>query len=149
MATIFSIGHSNRSIEEFIAILHSFEIDTLTDIRSLPASKYCPQFNKAECAASLQMAGILYIHMPQLGGKREGGFKPYMETPEFGMAIRQLEGTAKDRRLAYMCAEADWMHCHRSLISGHLCKKDWEVIHIKGVGWSETHTSRMKQGKLF
>jgi uncharacterized protein (DUF488 family) len=149
MATIFSIGHSNRSIGEFIAILHSFGIDTLADIRSLPASKYCPQFNKAEFAASLQQAGISYIHMPQLGGKREGGFRPYMESPEFEIAVNQLEIAAICKRLAYMCAEADWMHCHRSLISGYLYKRDWEVMHIKALSLSETHTTCMKQGKLF
>ncbi len=149
MSTIFSIGHSNRTIEEFIAILQSFEIDTLADIRSLPASKYCPQFNRAEFSASLQQAGILYIHMPQLGGKREGGFRPYMETEVFEIAIQQLEGTAQGCRLAYMCAEAHWKNCHRSLVSGYLYKRDWEVIHIKGAALSETHTTRIKQGKLF
>lgn len=149
MATIFSIGHSNRSIAEFIAILQSFGIGTLADIRTMPASKYCPQFNKAELSASLQAAGILYIHMPQLGGKREGGFRPHMETKGFEVSIERLEDAAKNIRLAYMCAEAHWTHCHRSLISGYLHGKGWEVIHIKGQSLSETHTTRMQQGKLF
>lgn len=149
MGVIYSIGHSNRSIEVFISILHSFEIDTLTDIRSLPASKYCPQFNKAEFSAMLQKTGIVYMHMPELGGKREGGFRPYMGMPEFDVAIGQLESTARGKRLAYMCAGADWKHCHRSLVSGHLYEKNWQVIHIKGMEQSERHIAHTKQGKLF
>lgn len=146
---IWSIGHSNRSIEDLISILQSFGIDTLADIRSVPASKYCPQFNKAELSASLVPAGISYIHMPQLGGKREGGFRIYMETREFDIAVRQLEEAAKNTRLAYMCAEAEWKHCHRSLLSEHLYKRDWDVVHIKGVDLCEGHSFLVKQGKLF
>jgi uncharacterized protein (DUF488 family) len=146
---IFTIGHSNRSIGQLIAILQSFGITMLADIRSVPASGFCPQFNKAILRQALKDAGIGYIHLPQLGGKRPGGFKPYMETKEFYVAVHALTQVALRQKLAYMCAEADWKQCHRSLISGFLFRAGWEVNHISGIAQSEPHMLLLRQGNLF
>lgn len=146
---IFTIGHSNRSIEQFIAALKSFGVTMLADIRSVPASGFCPQFNKADLQHSLKEAGIGYIHLPQLGGKRPGGFKSYMETKDFYVAVHALTQVALKHQLAYMCAEADWKQCHRSLISGFLFRAGWQVEHIADVARSEPHMVVMRQGNLF
>lgn len=147
--TIHSIGHSNRDIKHFIAILKSFDIKILADIRSIPASTYCPQFNRLALMQALRLEGIRYVHMPELGGRRTGGFKSYMETKEFRDAVSFMEEVASAQRVAFMCAEANWQQCHRSLISGHLYKNGWAVEHIKDIGHSEAHMEMIKQGNLF
>src|ERR1043165_645816 len=143
--TIWSVGHSNRSIKHFIEILHSIDIKILVDIRSHPVSSYCPQFNKSAMEASLVAAGMNYVHMPQLGGHVKGGFKPYMVTAAFEKAIGRLTSIAHQQKAAYMCAEADWKNCHRSLISAHLDGQGWDVIHIKDIAQTEPHRPLLKQ----
>jgi uncharacterized protein (DUF488 family) len=165
---IFTIGHSTRTIEEFIAILRSFDIQLLADIRRFPGSKKYPQFNSPSLAASLQQAGIEYIHMPELGGRRKPladshntawknpsfrGYADYMETDSFKEGVEKLEGLAANKRVAYMCSEAVWWRCHRSLVSDYLKIRDWKVMHIMDVDKATEHpyTSPAKevQGKLF
>ena len=159
--TIYTIGHSTRSIKDFIALLQSFEIKVLADIRSFPGSKRHPQFNSAALERSLKEDGIAYIHMPGLGGKRPinpgstqpfGGYTDYMKTTDFVTAIGALEKLAAESHTAYMCAEADWQHCHRSMVSDHLRVKGWIVMHIMDVGKSMEHPLRESkpiQGNLF
>lgn len=165
---IFTIGHSTRTIEEFIALLRSFDIQLLADIRRFPGSKKYPQFNSPALAASLQQAGIEYIHMPELGGRRKPladshntawknpsfrGYADYMETDSFKEGAEKLEGLAANKRVAYMCSEAVWWRCHRSLVSDYLKIRDWKVMHIMDVDKATEHpyTSPAKevQGKLF
>lgn len=154
---IYTIGHSNRIIDDFIPMLRSFGIITLADVRSMPGSKRWPQYNQYALSKSLKEAGINYIHIPQLGGKQRastpGGYKDYMSTEQFADAIKQLEKIAQKEFTAYMCAEADWSHCHRSFISDHLKAGGWQVLHILDIGKSEEHpTSRWEkpvQGNLF
>jgi uncharacterized protein (DUF488 family) len=147
--TIHSIGHSNRDIQHFIAILRSFDIKILADIRSIPASTYCPQFNRLALMRALRLEGIRYVHMPELGGRRSGGFKPYMQTREFKEAIRFMEEIGSQHKVAFMCSEANWQQCHRSLISGQLYREGWDVQHIRDVKRSEPHVEQIKQGALF
>lgn len=147
--TIHSIGHSNRDIEYFIAILKSFDIKILADIRSIPASAYCPQFNRLHLMQALRREGIRYVHMPELGGRRTGGFLPYMQTKEFREAVMFLEEMAGMQKVAFMCSEANWQQCHRSLISGQLYRSGWDVQHIRDVRLSEPHMEQVKQGALF
>lgn len=166
--TIFTIGHSNKSIEVFIAMLQSFGIKVLADIRSLPGSKMYPHFNQDSLASSLATVGIKYIHMPALGGRRKAlkdshntawrnksfmGYADYMETDEFKKGIAELEAIAQQEPTTYMCSEAVWWRCHRSMVSDYLKVKGWTVMHIMDIGKSSEHpyTSPAKpiQGDLF
>jgi uncharacterized protein (DUF488 family) len=164
---ISTIGHSTRGIGEFIEILDSFQIQSLVDVRSFPGSKRFPHFNKEPLRIFLQEYSIEYIHMPELGGRRNPsgnsknsgwkneafrGYADYMETTEFKNAIIRLEEVAKSKNVAYMCSEALWWRCHRSLISDYLKSKDWEVIHIMDLDKSQPHPytspARVIQGTL-
>jgi uncharacterized protein (DUF488 family) len=164
---IYTIGHSTRTEEEFIAILGSFKIELLADIRTYPGSKRYPHFNKENLQQSLAAQNILYNHFPELGGRRKPakdskntawrndafrGYADYMETSDFKNGIEKLEELAIQFRTAYMCSEAVWWRCHRSLVSDYLKWKGWKVLHIMGENKSEEHpyTSPAKviDGKL-
>ena len=142
---IWTIGHSTRTIEEFIAFLHSFEIKLVADIRNYPGSKRYPHFNKENLEISLRKEHIDYIHLKELGGRRKPvtdsintawrnsafrGYADYMETPQFKNSVSHLENMATQQRTVYMCSEAVWWSCHRSLVSDDLKAKDWKVWHI-------------------
>lgn len=165
---IFTIGHSTHPVTEFIAMLQSFQIEVLADIRSMPGSRKYPWFNQHALAASLTHAGIRYIHMPGLGGRRKPrpdsvntawrskpfmGYADYMETEEFKSAIKELEQLATNKTVAYMCSEAVWWRCHRALVSDYLKVKGWEVLHIMAIGKSTEHPytapAQPIQGELF
>ncbi len=164
---IWTVGHSTLAIEAFLAILTSFEIELLIDVRSFPASHRYPHFNKENLRASLTSARIDYTHMPELGGRRKTrpdsqnvawrnesfrGYADYMETHAFHEGIERLLELASERRTAIMCAEAVWWRCHRSLISDHLKVAGVNVTHILGVGKSEEHpytsAAQIVNGKL-
>ena len=164
---IWTVGHSTRSIEEFVAILKSFDLQVLADVRSFPGSRRYPHFNKDSLRASLHASGIEYQHTPELGGRRRSkpdslnmawrnesfrGYADYMETEAFRAAIDRLIVVARERRCAVMCAEAVWWRCHRSLISDQLKANGVEVIHIIDAGKSEAHpftsVARIIDGKL-
>ena len=165
---IWTIGHSTRTIENFIGMLQSFQIDLLADIRRFPGSNKYPQFNKPLLEASLQKANIQYIHIPELGGRRKPksdsvntawrsasfqGYADYMETEEFKKAVKELEQLALSQRVAYMCSEAVWWRCHRSLVSDYLKAGGWKVMHImdeaKATEHPYTAPAKVVQGKLF
>lgn len=152
--TIWTIGHSTHSLDEFIAMLSSFQIALVVDIRRYPGSKRYPHFNKDALAVSLPQHYIAYTHMEELGGRRNPrsdshntgwrvpafrGYADYMETTGFTKAITELELLAKEKRVAYMCSEAVWWSCHRSLVSDHLKFNGWTVIHIMAEGKAEEH----------
>jgi uncharacterized protein (DUF488 family) len=142
---IWSIGHSTRAIDELIAILQSFRIQMLADIRTYPGSGRYPQFNKEALEISLPKYGINYIHLKELGGRRKAnphsvniawrndafrGYADYMETGDFKKGINDLQELADKERTAYMCSEAVWWRCHRSLVSDYLKSIGWTVLHI-------------------
>lgn len=152
--TIYTIGHSTHSIEEFIAMLEAFDIKILADIRSLPGSNKFPQFNQDNLKLSLEEVGIQYLHLTDLGGRRKAkkdskntswnnvsfrGYADYMETEQFENAVQNMEAIAEEETLAYMCSEAVWWRCHRSMVSDYLKAKNWEVFHIMGVGKVQEH----------
>jgi len=164
---IYTIGHSTHTLEEFVAMLKSFNIELLADIRSFPGSKKFPHFNKENLPASLAENNIEYIHLRNLGGRRKvnpescntgwrvaafRGYADYMETENFEKAIKELEQIASAKRVAYMCAEAVWWRCHRSLVSDYLKNEGWTVLHIMGVGKSTEHSytapAKIIDGKL-
>jgi uncharacterized protein (DUF488 family) len=152
--TIYTIGHSTHSLEEFLNMLQSFDIKILADIRSLPGSRKYPQFNKEDLKISLENTGIQYLHMADLGGRRKvkkdsknnrwnndsfRGYADYMETEEFKTAVIKLEDIAIKKPTAYMCSEAVWWRCHRSMVSDYLKAKGWMVLHIMGIQKFQEH----------
>src|SRR5215217_4845349 len=152
---IWTIGHSTRGIDEFIALLEENNIKSLADVRAWPASKRYPHFNRAALAESLNAYGIRYQHFPELGGKRKSkrdsrnnawrnasfrGYADYMETAQFQKGIKRLlDIAAETGPIAIMCAEAVWWRCHRSLIADYLKARGIEVPHILGANKVEPH----------
>src|SRR5690349_16505641 len=135
MKLVYTIGHSTHAIEVFISMLQSFSIELVADIRNFPGSRRYPQFNKDNLEISLQQAGINYIHLKELGGRRKPlpnsintnwrneafrGYADYMQTDEFKNGMIKLEELASKQRTAYMCSEAVWWRCHRALVSDYL-----------------------------
>ncbi len=152
---IYTIGHSTHTASEFLSMLRSFDIRLLVDVRSLPGSNKFPQFNKENLQPWLESHGITYLHMADLGGRRRvhkdshndrwhkdafRGYADYMESNEFKAAIQHLEALALQQCTVYMCAEALWWRCHRSMISDYLLSKGWLVRHIMGIGKVQEHT---------
>ena len=152
--SIWTIGHSTRSADEFNEILLAHGIGAVVDVRSFPGSRRYPQFNKPELAASLQRIGILYAHNLKLGGRRRpnpdskntawknASFRAYadhIETEEFKQGVKELLEVASAHRTAIMCAEALWWRCHRSLIADYLKSKGFAVIHILDGKKTEAH----------
>ena len=152
--TIYTIGHSTHTIELFLAMLHSFNIQALADIRGLPGSRRYPQFNKENLKISLENEGIQYTHFADLGGRRKvnkdshnnrwkndsfKAYADYMETNEFEQGIHPLEKLATEKTTVYMCAEVLWWRCHRSMVSDYLKAKNWNVLHIMSVGKCQEH----------
>ena len=143
--TIWTIGHSTRTEDKFKGILLAHEIKVLVDVRSFPGSRRLPHFNKENLSESLARIGIEYHHEPRLGGRRRArkdskntglrdpgfrGYADHMETPEFKEGVKALLEIAKETRTAFMCAEAVYLRCHRSLISDYLQTLGHDVIHI-------------------
>ncbi|HZK07172.1 MAG TPA: DUF488 domain-containing protein [Bacteroidales bacterium] len=164
---IWTIGHSIHSLEEFIGMLKSFQIEVVADVRSFPGSRKFPHFNKEALGVSLPQAGFRYIHIKNLGGRRKvhldsknttwrnqafRGYADYMETNAFREGIEELKQIALTQRTAYFCSEAVWWRCHRSMISDCLKAEGWNVMHIMGVGKVEEHPytqpARIVAGKL-
>lgn len=151
---ICTVGHSSRTLEEFLALLQSFQIDTLIDVRRLPGSRKFPHFDKESLEVHMPKNNIRYLHLEDLGGRRKAskashntawrlksfrGYADYMETDAFQSAIHQLETIGRSSRTAFFCAEAVWWSCHRSLISDYLKFKGWIVLHIMGAGKAQEH----------
>lgn len=151
---IYTIGHSTRTIEDFVSLLQTFSIKTLADIRHFPGSRKFPQFNKEQLAETLKSNGIEYIHLVNLGGRRKvkkdskntrwrneafRGYADYMETEEFEQAINKLQDIARKATTAFMCSEAVWWRCHRSMVSDYLKAKGWKVLHIMTMRKIEEH----------
>lgn len=165
--TIWTIGHSTRPFDEFIDMLKSFDIDTLVDVRSFPGSRKFPQYNKETLIKTIPENGIDYVHIKLLGGRRKTNpdskntawrvlafraYADYMETDDFKKGIEELEKLALKNRVAYMCSEAVWWRCHRSMISDYLKAEGWDVQHIMALGKSEEHPytgpAKIKNGQL-
>lgn len=152
--TVYTIGHSTHTLEEFLEMLQSFKIKMVVDIRSFPGSRKFPQFNNENLKVSLPANDIGYIHLKELGGRRKvnkeslntrwrndsfRAYADYMETDSFEGGMRQLEEIALQSPTAYMCSEAVWWRCHRSMVSDVLKAEGWKVLHIMGTGKSEEH----------
>ncbi len=154
---LFTIGHSTRPFEQFLALLRQHGVEQLIDVRTAPGSRRNPQYMKEQLTASLVAHGIGYLHMKELGGFRKPlpdspnaawrndsfrGYADYMTTPEFQEALAHLMGPAATMPTAIMCAEAVPWRCHRSLIGDALLARGIEVRHIMSATKTDLHSLR-------
>lgn len=151
---IYTIGHSNHPIEKFLSMLKSFDVEHLVDIRSLPRSRFNPQFNEKNLLASLAAQNITYTHLKSLGGMRtpnpdsvnlawtSQGLQAYadhMQSLEYQTALAKLIEIAKAKPTAIMCAEKLPENCHRQLTADSLIISGFEVVHILSETSSKPH----------
>lgn len=168
LATLFTIGHSTRTIEELIAALRAHRIESLVDVRAFPMSRRLPQFNREALGQSLSEAGIQYVWMKALGGYRKKtlpdspnialrndsfrNYADYMLSTEFERSVVELISLAEHSRTAYMCAERLYFRCHRMLVSDWLVAHGHEVLHIDGERPAKLHAitseARLVEGQL-
>jgi uncharacterized protein (DUF488 family) len=142
---IFTVGHSTLPIERFLALLRTYGIERLVDIRTIPRSRHNPQFNDTALGSTLAAEGVEYVPMPALGGLRRAhrdspntgwrntsfrGYADYMQTDPFRDALKTLIEIGRQKRAAIMCAEAVPWRCHRSLVADALSVRAVPVIEI-------------------
>lgn len=150
--TFFTIGHSNRPLDAFLALLQASRIDCVVDVRRLPGSRAYSHYDAEALAGALAHDGRAYVHVPALGGRRgrtlpaddmrnamwrNASFRRYADyalSPAFGVALDALEARGTRQRCALMCAEAVWWRCHRRIITDHLLARGHAVCHIMGPG---------------
>lgn len=155
MVEFYTIGHSNRPLEEFLALLQEAGVSLLIDVRTIPKSRHNPQFNADVLEAALKDAAIDYRRIPELGGLRSAprgqgpspngfwenenfrNYADYAATPPFRLGLQELRDLGKARPCAVMCAEALWWRCHRRIIADYLLAAGETVIHIAGKGKQE------------
>lgn len=153
--TIYTVGHSTRSLEQFAGLLRVHGIRQLVDVRTIPRSRHNPQFNRDTLSAYLRNRRIGYRHMKELGGLRHPradspnmgwhnasfrGFADYMQTPQFAAALEKLVALSRRKATAIMCAEAVPWRCHRSLIGDALVIRGVGVMNIMGRGSATQHS---------
>jgi len=168
LATLYTIGHSTRTLEELIAPLKVHQIETLVDIRAFPVSRRLPHFNREALEPAVRGEGLHYVWMKSLGGHRKRildespnialrsesfrNYADYMLTPEFERAVVDLLALAERSRTAYMCAERVYLRCHRRMVSDWLVAHGHDVLHIDGVGPVRLHPlseeARVVEGRL-
>jgi uncharacterized protein (DUF488 family) len=142
---VWTIGHSTRELDQFLAVLRAHEISALADVRRFPGSKRYPHFGSEALAERMPAEGIRYLWLPALGGRRapqrdsrntgwrNAAFRAYADyigTDEFKKGLHALTDAATGARLAFMCAEAVWWRCHRRIIADVLTASGWEVRHV-------------------
>lgn len=152
---VMTIGHSTRTLDEFIGLLQAHAVTRVVDVRTIPRSRHNPQFNRDSLPASLKKAGLSYIHLPGLGGLRHAkpdsinagwrnasfrGYADYMQTPEFEQSLGELIQMATQERVAIMCAEAVPWRCHRSLIADALLVRGIRAEDIMSLTRHTVHT---------
>ena len=152
---ILTIGHSTRTLEIFVDMLHTHNVTRVVDVRTLPRSRHNPQFNLETLPESLKVAGIAYTYLAELGGLRHPqansintgwrnasfrGYADYMQTTSFAQNLQQLIDLAQQDRIAVMCAEAVPWRCHRSLIADALQARGIVVEHIMSKTQRRIHT---------
>jgi uncharacterized protein (DUF488 family) len=165
--TLLTVGHSNRSLAEFLAILAAHHVEEIADVRRFPRSRRHPHFAIDALAPALAGAGIAYRHWPELGGFRKAakdspnvglenasfrGYADHMATAAFQDALDRLLAAARERVVAVMCAEAFVMQCHRRLIADAALARGVPVEHVAGAGPRAAHRptpgARLEEGRL-
>ena len=150
-----TIGHSTRTLEEFIGLLLTHGASCVVDVRTVPRSRHNPQFNKASLPRPLKKAGMGYVHLPGLGGLRHAkrdslnvgwrnasfrGYADHMQTPEFAQSLGELVPLANQEQIVLMCAEAVPWRCHRSLIADALLVRGIRTEDIMSPTRRQVHT---------
>jgi len=154
-SSIWTIGHSNRDLGEFLQALASEQIKTIADVRRFPGSRRYPQFGAEALRDALQQEGIAYQHFPELGGRRTSrlekspntawrapafkAYADYMLTDEFAAAFNDLAALAAKRRTAVMCAEILPWRCHRRLLADRFVTLGWNVVDVMKAGQIKPH----------
>ena len=153
--SVLTIGHSTRTLEEFIALLKIYDVTRVVDVRTVPRSRHNPQFNIDSLPGELKKVGLGYVHLAGLGGLRHAqrdslnmgwrnasfrGYADYMQTPEFAQSLAELIRLAKQDRVVMMCAEAVPWRCHRSLISDALWVRGIQTEDIMSPTRRTVHT---------
>ena len=165
--TIWTIGHSTRTLEEFLGLLDEYGIEAIADVRRFPGSRRYPYFASEALAESLPAHGIAYRWLPELGGRRKvqpgspntawrnasfQGYADHLASQEFATGLEKLLELAAERRTSLMCAEAVWWRCHRSLIADVLKLRGIEVVHIIDAKHTTVHpytsAARIVDGQL-
>ena len=166
-SSFWTIGHSTRTLPEFVELLSLNGIGAVADVRRFPGSRKYPHFAQDSLVISLPEAGVEYVHFPELGGRRRPradsdntvwrsesfrGYADHMETGEFMAGMERLSEIAARSRVAIMCSEAVWWRCHRALISDYLKSRGADVRHILSPKKTEIHpytsAARIVNGKL-
>lgn len=160
----FTVGHSTRTLDEFVGLLHGSEVTLIVDVRKLPGSTRYPQFDQDSLAASLERVGIGYRHVEGLTGRRpvskdvpfkvngwweNRSFHNYADhalADDFVRALAELREQGSTRRAAVMCSEAVWWRCHRRIIADHLLAHDEQVRHI--LGTDHVDPAQMSRGAV-
>jgi uncharacterized protein (DUF488 family) len=152
---VLTIGHSTRTLEEFIGLLRAHGATRVVVVRTVPRSRHNPQFNKTSLPRALKKARLGYVHLPGLGGLRHAkrdslnagwrnasfrGYADYMQTPEFDQSLEELIRLAKQERIAIMCAEAVPWRCHRSLIA--------DALLVRGIHTEDIMSPTRRQAHL-
>ena len=161
---IYTIGHSTRTTDELIALLRENGVDLLVDVRTVPRSRFNPQFDTDALPEPLADAGIGYRHIAALGGLRHRpkdapptrntlwrndafrNYSDYATSDTFRVGLAELHDLAREHRCAIMCAEAVWWRCHRRIVADYLLAGDAPVAHIMGAGKIEP--ARLTPGAL-
>jgi uncharacterized protein (DUF488 family) len=145
-STVWTIGHSTRTLDEFVVVLRAHDIEALADVRRFAGSRRLPQFNEGALREGLERAGIAYRWLPQLGGRRRPdpestntgwrheafrGYADHLASEEFADGLFELMMVAGGVRTAVMCAEMLWWQCHRRIIADVLVSLGYEVMHIQ------------------
>lgn len=151
---MFTVGHSTHSVEHFLSLVTQHQITAIGDVRSTPASRFNPQFNRNALTRSLKTLGVGYVFLGHELGARSSDPSCYVDgkvkydrlarSPAFLEAIERLMRGRTDQRIAIMCAERDPLDCHRTLlVARRLAERGVEVLHILGNGEIEAHASSM------
>jgi uncharacterized protein (DUF488 family) len=167
MMNFWTVGHSTMGVEEFVSLLRGYSIKALADVRRFPASRRSPHFNREPLSASLAEAGIEYLPLPELGGRRRPrpdsrntawrndsfrGYADHMESEEFRSGVARLLDSARAKQTAVMCSELLWWRCHRALVADYLKAHGARVMHILGPEKSAEHpytsAARLLNGEL-
>jgi uncharacterized protein (DUF488 family) len=163
---VYTVGHGTRPAEELVATLVEAGVETLVDVRRFPQSRRNPQFGQAALAASVEDAGLRYVHLVELGGRRSGepgedrfpclrvaAFRSYaarMGQPEWQA---ELGRALAEPSPCFLCAETHWTRCHRRLIAELLTARGEQVVHLLGPGRREPHrpydVTEIRDGRLF